>query len=222
MWYPTLSRLNKGCSKSEAAPDSRGCRPPAAFPAFHSCLIKSSLSRKLFTLTSRLSNRGSYFCSSLSLPPPDAYTDDDLMLYWKKGNESLNTDDRISLSQFLIQKFHTTTKLAFYSSTGAAAQILAAHTELTLIMQMSAHVCIMHVITKSQLNYNLSVSPFLFFAPFPTIGWSLPYMKLVYPECHTRKQNLILSVKRKTSQNCCQPLMCYRCKSHCESCAAFL
>lgn len=48
----------------------------------------------------------------------DAYTDDDLMLYWKKGNESLNTDDRISLSQFLIQKFHTSTKLAFYSSTG--------------------------------------------------------------------------------------------------------
>ncbi|KAJ7989203.1 hypothetical protein DPEC_G00317070 [Dallia pectoralis] len=47
-----------------------------------------------------------------------AYTDDDLMLYWKKGNESLNTDERISLSQFLIQKFHTTTKLAFYSSTG--------------------------------------------------------------------------------------------------------
>ncbi|KAG5266025.1 hypothetical protein AALO_G00248990 [Alosa alosa] len=47
-----------------------------------------------------------------------AYTDDDLMLYWKKGNDSLNTDDRISLSQFLIQKFHTTTKLAFYSSTG--------------------------------------------------------------------------------------------------------
>ncbi|KAL4623977.1 gamma-aminobutyric acid receptor subunit rho-1-like [Arapaima gigas] len=43
---------------------------------------------------------------------------DDLMLYWKKGNESLKTDDRISLSQFLIQKFHTTTKLAFYSSTG--------------------------------------------------------------------------------------------------------
>lgn len=48
----------------------------------------------------------------------DAYTDDDLMLYWKKGNESLNTDERISLSQFRIQKFHTTTKLAFYSSTG--------------------------------------------------------------------------------------------------------
>ncbi|XP_057200360.1 gamma-aminobutyric acid receptor subunit rho-1 isoform X2 [Triplophysa rosa] len=46
-----------------------------------------------------------------------AYTDDDLMLYWKKGNESLNTDERISLSQFRIQKFHTTTKLAFYSST---------------------------------------------------------------------------------------------------------
>ncbi|XP_028295970.1 gamma-aminobutyric acid receptor subunit rho-1-like isoform X2 [Gouania willdenowi] len=47
-----------------------------------------------------------------------AYTDDDLMLYWKEGNRSLNTDERISLSQFLIQEFHTTTKLAFYSSTG--------------------------------------------------------------------------------------------------------
>ncbi|KAM8831967.1 gamma-aminobutyric acid receptor subunit rho-1-like isoform 2-T2 [Spinachia spinachia] len=47
-----------------------------------------------------------------------AYTDDDLMLYWKEGNRSLSTDDRISLSQFLIQKFHTTTRLAFYSSTG--------------------------------------------------------------------------------------------------------
>ncbi|XP_063168276.1 gamma-aminobutyric acid receptor subunit rho-1 isoform X2 [Candoia aspera] len=47
-----------------------------------------------------------------------AYTEDDLMLYWKNGNDSLKTDDRISLSQFLIQEFHTTTKLAFYSSTG--------------------------------------------------------------------------------------------------------
>ncbi|XP_047243187.1 gamma-aminobutyric acid receptor subunit rho-1-like isoform X3 [Girardinichthys multiradiatus] len=47
-----------------------------------------------------------------------AYTDDDLLLYWKKGNRSLNTDEKISLSQFLIQEFHITTKLAFYSSTG--------------------------------------------------------------------------------------------------------
>jgi hypothetical protein len=45
---------------------------------------------------------------------PDAYTDEDLMLYWKSGDESLSTDDRISLSQFLIQKFHTTSRLAFY------------------------------------------------------------------------------------------------------------
>lgn len=52
----------------------------------------------------------------------DAYTEDDLMLYWKKGNDSLKTDERISLSQFLIQEFHTTTKLAFYSSTGACAR----------------------------------------------------------------------------------------------------
>ncbi|XP_059369558.1 gamma-aminobutyric acid receptor subunit rho-1-like isoform X2 [Carassius carassius] len=48
-----------------------------------------------------------------------AYTDDDLMLYWKRGNKSLQTDEKISLSQFLIQEFHTTTKLAFYSSTVA-------------------------------------------------------------------------------------------------------
>ncbi|XP_068199303.1 gamma-aminobutyric acid receptor subunit rho-2-like isoform X2 [Antennarius striatus] len=54
--------------------------------------------------------------TSLSLL--DAYTDEDLMLYWKSGDESLSTDDRISLSQFLIQKFHTTSRLAFYSSTG--------------------------------------------------------------------------------------------------------
>ncbi|KAH0622146.1 hypothetical protein JD844_024178 [Phrynosoma platyrhinos] len=48
----------------------------------------------------------------------NAYTDEDLMLYWKNGNESLKTDEKISLSQFLIQKFHTTSRLAFYSSTG--------------------------------------------------------------------------------------------------------
>ncbi|XP_070589300.1 gamma-aminobutyric acid receptor subunit rho-2-like isoform X2 [Erythrolamprus reginae] len=47
-----------------------------------------------------------------------AYTDEDLMLYWKNGTESLKTDEKISLSQFLIQKFHTTSRLAFYSSTG--------------------------------------------------------------------------------------------------------
>nr|XP_019822930.1 PREDICTED: gamma-aminobutyric acid receptor subunit rho-2 [Bos indicus] len=47
-----------------------------------------------------------------------AYTDEDLMLYWKNGDESLKTDEKISLSQFLIQKFHTTSRLAFYSSTG--------------------------------------------------------------------------------------------------------
>jgi len=40
------------------------------------------------------------------------------MLYWKSGDESLSIDEKISLSQFLIQKFHTTSRLAFYSSTG--------------------------------------------------------------------------------------------------------
>ncbi|RXM29704.1 Gamma-aminobutyric acid receptor subunit rho-1 [Acipenser ruthenus] len=51
-------------------------------------------------------------------PLKNAYTDEDLMLYWKNGEESLKIDERISLSQFLIQKFHTTSRLAFYSSTG--------------------------------------------------------------------------------------------------------
>lgn len=41
------------------------------------------------------------------------------MLYWKNGDESLNADEKISLSQFLIQKVHTASRLAFYSSTGS-------------------------------------------------------------------------------------------------------
>lgn len=61
---------------------------------------------------------GSVHCTEVCSAPLDAYTEDDLMLYWKNGNDSLKTDERISLSQFLIQEFHTTTKLAFYSSTG--------------------------------------------------------------------------------------------------------
>ena len=60
----------------------------------------------------------SVHCTEVCSSPLDAYTEDDLMLYWKNGNDSLKTDERISLSQFLIQEFHTTTKLAFYSSTG--------------------------------------------------------------------------------------------------------
>ena len=62
--------------------------------------------------------------------PSDAYTDEDLMLYWKSGDESLSTDDRISLSQFLIQKFHTTSRLAFYSSTGRLAEQTLSFTEI--------------------------------------------------------------------------------------------
>ena len=64
--------------------------------------------------------RGCRLLTLILIHPPDAYTDDDLMLYWKKGNKSLSTDERISLSQFLIQEFHTTTRLAFYSSTGTS------------------------------------------------------------------------------------------------------
>ncbi|XP_010888402.1 gamma-aminobutyric acid receptor subunit rho-3 isoform X2 [Esox lucius] len=46
-----------------------------------------------------------------------AYNENDLMLYWKNGNDSLRTDE-IVLSQFFIQRFHPSSGLAFYSSTG--------------------------------------------------------------------------------------------------------
>ncbi|XP_038828608.1 gamma-aminobutyric acid receptor subunit rho-3-like [Salvelinus namaycush] len=46
-----------------------------------------------------------------------AYNENDLMLYWKNGNDSLRTDEMV-LSQFFIKKFHPSSGLAFYSSTG--------------------------------------------------------------------------------------------------------
>ena len=50
----------------------------------------------------------------------DAYNEEDLMLYWKHGNKSLNTEEHISLSQFFIEEFSASSGLAFYSSTGTA------------------------------------------------------------------------------------------------------
>lgn len=47
----------------------------------------------------------------------DAYNENDLMLYWKNGNDSLRTDE-IVLSQFFIEDFQPSYGLAFYSSTG--------------------------------------------------------------------------------------------------------
>uniref|UniRef100_A0A452UDZ7 Gamma-aminobutyric acid type A receptor subunit rho3 (gene/pseudogene) n=1 Tax=Ursus maritimus TaxID=29073 RepID=A0A452UDZ7_URSMA len=47
-----------------------------------------------------------------------AYNEEDLMLYWKQGNKSLNTDEHISLSQFFIEDFSASSGFAFYSSTG--------------------------------------------------------------------------------------------------------
>ncbi|XP_063058415.1 gamma-aminobutyric acid receptor subunit rho-3a [Engraulis encrasicolus] len=46
-----------------------------------------------------------------------AYNENDLMLYWKNGNDSLRTDE-IVLSQFFIEDFQPSYGLAFYSSTG--------------------------------------------------------------------------------------------------------
>ncbi|XP_003783992.1 gamma-aminobutyric acid receptor subunit rho-3 [Otolemur garnettii] len=47
-----------------------------------------------------------------------AYNEEDLMLYWKQGNKSLNTEEHISLSQFFVEEFSASSGFAFYSSTG--------------------------------------------------------------------------------------------------------
>ncbi|XP_076147317.1 gamma-aminobutyric acid receptor subunit rho-3 [Alosa pseudoharengus] len=46
-----------------------------------------------------------------------AYNENDLMLYWKNGNDSLRTDE-IVLSQFFIEEFHPSSGMSFYGSTG--------------------------------------------------------------------------------------------------------
>ncbi|XP_053715122.1 gamma-aminobutyric acid receptor subunit rho-3 [Synchiropus splendidus] len=46
-----------------------------------------------------------------------AYNENDLMLYWKNGKDSLRTEELL-LSQFFIQHLHPSSGLAFYSSTG--------------------------------------------------------------------------------------------------------
>nr|KAF6477542.1 gamma-aminobutyric acid type A receptor subunit rho3 [Molossus molossus] len=47
-----------------------------------------------------------------------ACNEEDLMLYWKRGNRSLNTDEHISLSQFFIEEFSASSGFVFYSSAG--------------------------------------------------------------------------------------------------------
>uniref|UniRef100_A0A3B4C3I4 GABA(C) receptor n=1 Tax=Pygocentrus nattereri TaxID=42514 RepID=A0A3B4C3I4_PYGNA len=55
--------------------------------------------------------------TKLKLSMHNAYNENDLMLYWKNGNDSLRTDE-IVLSQFFIEQFNPSSGLAFYSSTG--------------------------------------------------------------------------------------------------------
>ncbi|XP_035138857.1 gamma-aminobutyric acid receptor subunit rho-3 isoform X2 [Callithrix jacchus] len=61
-----------------------------------------------------------------------AYNEDDLMLYWKHGNKSLNTEEHISLSQFFIEEFSASSGLAFYSSTGITT-VLTMSTIITAV-----------------------------------------------------------------------------------------
>ncbi|CAL1573544.1 unnamed protein product [Knipowitschia caucasica] len=46
-----------------------------------------------------------------------AYNENDLMLYWKNGNNSLKTDEMV-LSQFFIEDFQPSFGVSYYSSTG--------------------------------------------------------------------------------------------------------
>ncbi|TKS83023.1 Gamma-aminobutyric acid receptor subunit rho-3 GABA(A) receptor subunit rho-3 GABA(C) receptor [Collichthys lucidus] len=62
-----------------------------------------------------------------------AYNENDLMLYWKNGNDSLRTDE-IVLSQFFIEDFQPSFGLAFYSSTGITTVL----TMSTIITGVSA------------------------------------------------------------------------------------
>lgn len=70
----------------------------------------------------------SCFCSL-----EDAYNENDLMLYWKNGNDSLRTDE-IALSQFFIEEFHPSYGLAFYSSTGMCASLPSACSVLHVLI----------------------------------------------------------------------------------------
>ncbi|XP_045896549.1 gamma-aminobutyric acid receptor subunit rho-3a isoform X3 [Micropterus dolomieu] len=62
-----------------------------------------------------------------------AYNENDLMLYWKNGNDSLRTDE-IVLSQFFVEDFQPSFGLAFYSSTGITTVL----TMSTIITGVSA------------------------------------------------------------------------------------
>lgn len=71
-----------------------------------------------------------FACLRLSFPHffyslEDAYNENDLMLYWKNGNDSLRTDE-IALSQFFVEEFHPSYGLAFYSSTGMCTSFSSA------------------------------------------------------------------------------------------------
>ncbi|KAM9635480.1 LOW QUALITY PROTEIN: gamma-aminobutyric acid receptor subunit rho-3 [Trichechus inunguis] len=46
------------------------------------------------------------------------YNEEDLMLYWKHGNQSLNTKEHFSFSQFFVEEFSASGGLTFYSSIG--------------------------------------------------------------------------------------------------------
>lgn len=85
------------------------------------CAVSSPLRKTSMTLQREATCEGvipplppsSPLLSSLE----DAYNENDLMLYWKNGNDSLRTDE-IVLSQFFIEDFQPSFGLAFYSSTG--------------------------------------------------------------------------------------------------------
>uniref|UniRef100_A0A7N9CW44 Gamma-aminobutyric acid type A receptor subunit rho3 n=1 Tax=Macaca fascicularis TaxID=9541 RepID=A0A7N9CW44_MACFA len=84
----------------------------------------------------------------------DAYNEDDLMLYWKHGNKSLNTEEHMSLSQFFIEDFSASSGLAFYSSTGITTVL----TMSTIITAVSA--------SMPQVSYLKAVDVYLWVSSF--------------------------------------------------------
>ncbi|XP_070948644.1 gamma-aminobutyric acid receptor subunit rho-3 isoform X4 [Macaca nemestrina] len=83
-----------------------------------------------------------------------AYNEDDLMLYWKHGNKSLNTEEHMSLSQFFIEDFSASSGLAFYSSTGITTVL----TMSTIITAVSA--------SMPQVSYLKAVDVYLWVSSF--------------------------------------------------------
>ncbi len=130
---------------------SEECRP---------CIFKESL----LSHTSPLPFPPFIFCSL-----EDAYNENDLMLYWKNGNDSLRTDE-IALSQFFIEEFHPSFGLAFYSSTGMCASLPPACFYYRTTMCFNKENQVQKIRFPSILDWNGWIYAVLF---LPLMSWDI-------------------------------------------------